>query len=229
MTSENTQNNLSSCRPFEQRTFSSLIQFPGKPTAQGTFLNLKTRQYIMSNSLKEELLFYSIDSKWVLHRQLNQTEFWPRRLCVQPHTDNLLICDDYKRSIRVMTDTNNTSVVLIKTPSIEYQSTVCCDEKGNIALSTTEKVILFDAAGRLKYNVTDSFISLKNICLLPSQFYSTSSLFLVIDGEDKKLSMIDQNGLIHHHIDLNFGRIWNGYPLYLCVDLNGMVYIGNTR
>ena len=234
----NSQKEKKQCK---DRTFQSNIDLPFCSDSSSMFFDFKTKQHIFSDFINNNIWFVSDNTKninkspWRVNGKFHKKNFYPRQLCVQPHTDNLLVYERSSSSISVLTNNsfnptpNSDQFVIdyasINVPGPTHVSALCCDEKGNIIAGCYNNMNIFDASGRpiTKSKPTDAntYGSITDLCLLSPQFSQTSSVFLVCDSLTKELTMENSDRSLCRVIYTTNSIA----DMHVVTDLNGMIYV----
>jgi len=174
---------------------------------------------------------------------------YPHGLAIQPHTNHLLVCDEFNHRVQVLSSSSSNqggrprckplyAIGLeegkgVADGQFNRPHGVCCSPKGEMMVSDTRnhRVQLFDPAGRFltKFGTNGDgdaqFDMPFDVCYLsrhlaPSS--SASSLLLVADHGNDQVSI--WSGADSGHPQHIFNLQCNDYTRAICVDLNGFVY-----
>ena len=245
-------NQLFSQRKFNNQLTNSIsneLEFPW-----GITFDKKNQQIVISDDYNHCLQFFSRNE--LKHQGCygslgnNKKNFFlPAGLCIQPQTQNLLVCDDRNNRVQVIPPENLNSKKISsddftyiiknfndnKTPmeqSLNRPHGISCDVDGSMAVADTgnSQVVLFDPSGRYlslipEEKTTHASWIVNDVCFL-SPPSSVSSILVVIDKFNQQLIV---NGIFSNHCDFqSLSKIpICPHPQCVCVDFNGYLYLSS--
>ena len=148
----------------------------------------------------------------------------PAGVCVQPGTNNVMICDSGSCRVRVFGE-NDQSLYDIGVTDAAHTYTnphgISCDADGSIAVSLYEgrRVKTYDARGRYLNTLDDHDLNYGGVCYLNRRFAPSSSATLLLLAASERVLVLSNDG------SQPVATISSGKANAICVDLNGYVYV----
>ena len=181
------------------------------------------QRYIATGNIDSISVINQIDLKCSTFAKNKECRI-PRNVCIQPYTDNILVCDSNAGLVNVFNSQKQlTHSINPPCPKYTYPLGIDCDADGTFAVTSysKEKIKLFAACGKpLRSTIPDEW--LKSIRYLNRRFSPSASatLLLACHANGRKISVLSKD--TEQKVDT---IALDGYPIDICVDLNGYVCV----
>ena len=145
----------------------------------------------------------------------------PVGVCVQPHTNNVLICMSRLHCVQIF-DSEGTQMYDVSANESEMPYNISCDTDGSFVVADPlgRKLTLYTANGK-KVRHTEQ-VRATSICYMNRQFSPSASATLLLGGSDFEKRILVFNNDASQQIT-KFAL--PAYPHDMCVDMNGYVCV----